>query len=208
MPIESWIGFFLTVLLIIAIPGPSSLNQTRIGLHHKPIDGFYASLGGITATNCYLALSFLMTTNVINIFVPESLLDGLKLIGCLFIVCLGFKTFTSKFELSNVDEEDNLVRPFDMYKNGLLVAASNPKDILFWFAMMPAFVSTGDFKEWLVIALTWSIVDVSAMTGYSAIANWSVRNFTKIKTFATKVTGSGLMLIGCSGLFFVLRDSV
>lgn len=208
MPIDSWVGFFLTVLLIIAIPGPSSLNQTRIGLNHNTLDGFYASLGGITATNCYLAISFLMTTNVISFLVPESLLTALKLFGCMFIVYLGFSTYRSDFDMSHVDDPDSLVKPFDMYKNGFLVAASNPKDILFWFAMMPAFVTTGDFKEWLIIALTWTVVDITAMTSYSALANWSVRNFSKIKVIATKLTGSGLMFLGCCGLAFTLRDSL
>ena len=199
-----WFSFFFTALAVILIPGPSSLNQTRIGACYSGLSGFYAALGGICASNCYLILSFLLSVGILNFSTDSNILDVGKILGCSFIIYLGIKTYFTK-RVGDIQYGDLRVEtPADMFKSGFLVGISNPKDIVFWLALMPQFIHTGTLSECLIFSATWSILDLGIMTAYSVCSEWLSKNSETLNKYITKITGVCLFLIGGYGLLTIL----
>lgn len=167
--------FGLVIGISIAAPvGPIGILCIRRTLAQGKWAGFISGLGAATADATYGALAALGISFVTNVIV--SLQDWTRVIGGVFLIFVGFKTFfspatTVSFSTSVKDYVGNFLSTF-------LLTITNPMTILFFAAIFSglslakltaqsgsylcviAGVFTGSALWWLVLSQTASLIKV------------------------------------------------
>ena len=193
---EHVIPFILASLAIICSPGPSvtflvttSMIRGR-KVAYQIIPGIF--FGDLVA----MILSFVGVGILIHAYPPLQLV--LRIVGSLYLIYLGVRTFLSKKKRDNAQEENGIG-----FRNGFLIELANPKTILFFATFFPQFVSkTGNY--WLQIGLLGVIFLVIGLVNdltYSTFAAFISKFLNdKVLTIVPKVGGlimilSALMMI-------------
>jgi threonine/homoserine/homoserine lactone efflux protein len=87
-----------------------------------------------------------------------------------------------------------------LLRTGFLVGISNPKDLLFFGALFPQFITPSSplMQQVMIMTITWCTVGFSVMTAYAAIgAGMSKRvNALNAKGVLDRITGSIFILAG------------
>ncbi|MGD8112228.1 LysE family translocator [Vibrio sp. NTOU-M3] len=171
MSVDTWILYFLAVLILTASPGPSSLLCMTKGVTQGMRSGTYTALGSLTAITIILSLSF--TGLGVVIASSELVFNIIKYTGAAYLIYLGAKAIFSKeeqYELSKQGEvqEKNAL---EHYVSGFIVGASNPKAILFFTALFPQFISPTEpmFQQYLIFASTFMVMELSWLLLYASL---------------------------------------
>lgn len=153
--------YIITVITMIASPGPVMLLVASTGLKH----GYKAAFNTIVGTN--LASLILISISVLalkGIFsINENVYATIRIIGCLYIGYLGIEILKEYFM------ERGTLMPLKTdqggFKKGLLVGLSNPKDIIFFVSFFPQFIGVHtDINLSLTILIgTWILLDFTTL---------------------------------------------
>ena len=206
MALDVWLQFLLLAFVVIVVPGPSMMNQLRIGLDHDLKTGVVAAFGGIMASNLYLLLSFYAYVGAMSVEGSIHYIHAVKVIGSVYILALGTRTLcnvTAKW--TSVDNVGKVFNLSSAYKQGFLIGASNPKDIFFWLAIMPSFIVEKTVAELAIFSTTWSILDVFLMSLTTALAFKFSKRYKDYNFYATGIAGILLICIGAYGLFSTIN---
>ena len=130
-----------------------------------------------------------------------------KVIGALYLIWLGIKTFRSDAGALDIKKAatDSRKRLRSPYARGFLVGSSNPKAILFFTAFFPQFLNPIEpfAPQYTILALTFITFEFSVLaacaSGVSAIApvlrsSWHMRWINKV-TGGLFATMGGLLLL-------------
>ena len=135
--IDNFGGFVAAVLIFQMIPGPGSLNILRATARHGTRAGFAAVagtlLGGLL---CMLAAA----SGLEAVFRGQpKALHVLQVGGSLYLAWLGWRLLAAEVSARapRVDAAPSL---FVHLRQALVVSLSNPKVLLFYFALLPLFV--------------------------------------------------------------------
>jgi len=166
---HTWLLYVITVGVISAIPGPNMLLVMSHGARH----GWRRSTA--TMAGCMSALLVMISISAagLGVFLQAwpRLFDALRLIGAGYLIYLGVKTWRSAAHATTLGEPtpsaDNPIgpqhTPAALFRNGFLVASSNPKAILFAAALLPQFMTPT--AHWLVqfavLVGTFATIEVS-----------------------------------------------
>ncbi|HGZ70358.1 MAG TPA: LysE family translocator [Nitratifractor sp.] len=203
MELQTWIYYFLSILILTASPGPMVLLCVTTSIK----DGFkyslYTALGGLTAILGILTLSFsglglLVTTS-------QVLFDIIKYIGAIYLIYLGYKAITSKVEDYKIIQETAVTHKdkIGLFFKGFLVGASNPKAILFFIALLPQFIDSNSplLVQYIILATTFAIPEIFWLVVYSYLGAKSSKWFLAHgrAKFFNRITGgvfigAGLLL--------------
>ena len=174
MSLETWLLYVTTIFIVILIPGPLSLFMVTNSLSYGIKKTAPAFLGGVCASSLYLVAS--ATGLGALIIASESLFSMLKLLGAAYLIYLGITTWRSaKHAQSTAIEINNepQVNKKAMFSKAFLLGASNPKDLLFFIAFLPQFISAQAplLNQLVVIVATWIVVDLICKLIYGSSAN-------------------------------------
>ena len=135
--IDNFGGFVVAILIFQMIPGPGSLNILRATARHGTRAGFAAMagtlLGGLL---CMLAAA----SGLEAVFRGQpKALQALQVGGSLYLAWLGWRLLAAEASVrtAGVDAAPSL---FLHLRQALLVSLSNPKVLLFYFALLPLFL--------------------------------------------------------------------
>ena len=143
MNIEILLIYMLVAFFYIISPGPAVFLAVYNGALHgiKPV--MVSALGNIIGL---LLLSVLSISGLSAILLASSTLFMIvKVIGASYLLYLGVRQilFSKKIALNPEEAQATAQRPLISYfKEGLFVAATNPKPILFFAALFPQFLDT------------------------------------------------------------------
>ena len=143
MPFENWFAFCSIALLATATPGPAallvSLNSLSFGFKKSLI----TVLGNITGLLIMSTLSVLgLSAVVLHSTVGFNII---KLLGVAYLVYLGFKFWVNGVGIIEVGSMKKLKGgSMSLYSQGVLVALTNPKAVIFTTALFPQFITTTD----------------------------------------------------------------
>jgi threonine/homoserine/homoserine lactone efflux protein len=136
-PIEVWITFTLSCLLLVISPGPDNILAIGRGLSQGKIA---ACLSG-TASGVGILFHILTATFGLTLLIQTSELAFMvvKLLGAGYLIWLGVKVLRSR-SLINLTPTDK--QPLSsIFSTGFLSAALNPKPGMFVLAFIPQFVN-------------------------------------------------------------------
>jgi len=171
MSLHTWWLYLATVFVVCAIPGPNMLlimtHGAQYGLRRT----------GASMAGCLSALVLMLCVSAagLGVFLQAwpAMFNTLRLIGAAYLVWLGVKAWSSPVADAPATESPAAVPvrgPAALFRNGFLVASSNPKAILFAAALLPQFINASrpTLPQFGVLVATFAVVEVSWYLVYCA----------------------------------------
>ncbi|EWC42894.1 LysE family translocator [Pseudomonas stutzeri] len=178
MTLETWLLFASAALVVILIPGPLSLLMISNSLNYGVRRSWPAFLGGVTASIILLSASALGLGALL--MASERLFSLLKLIGALYLFYLAWQSWQDARRTPTTREFDTCThapRFSRLFGRAFLLGGSNPKDILFFAAFLPQFLSAEGalLPQLLVMVATWAMLDLLCKLAYGLGAQGAAR---------------------------------
>jgi threonine/homoserine/homoserine lactone efflux protein len=153
--------YMLTILTLLVTPGPVVALVTGTAARHGMRRAFATVIGAHGASLVLIGLATLMLVGLVSIDALSLRIAALA--GCGYI---GFSAWRGLRSSASPSGEQK-VMPGGV-RQGFLVGVANPKDILFFAALFPQFISITPHvgSSLLVLALVWMLFDFSVMTCY------------------------------------------
>jgi threonine/homoserine/homoserine lactone efflux protein len=164
MNFSEYLLYCVAVVVMIATPGPVMLLVATAGLK----GGYKRALQTIFGTNLaslvLIVLSVCILKGVLNI--NEQWLNGIKILGCVYIAYIGFDILKEVFGRSTIENNLKLTAATGGFKTGFFVGISNPKDIIFFAAFFPQFTGiTTDLNiSLLLLTISWIVLDFAILS--------------------------------------------
>jgi len=172
MTFDTWLYYFLAVLVLTASPGPSVLLCLSKSVTQGFRSAVFTALGSLLAILGIMSLSF--TGLGVLIASSELLFNIIKWLGCAYLVYLGYLALMSKqesFQLGN--QSPNVARQsrLSLFSSGFIVGASNPKAIVFFTALFPQFIDTTEpmLLQYLAFTVTFAVLEMTWLLAYAVM---------------------------------------
>ena len=172
MPLDLYLSSLVAALIVIAAPGPDSLNSLAIGISRGRREGVAYALG--VGVGCLTHTVWAMLGISAIVAASATLFNVIKWIGVAYLVWLGIQSLRSQGSIAAMGvAPQNNGNAVQRFRQGVLTNALNPKVMLFFLAFLPQFVDPqhGAAVIWQLglMGLTFTVITAVA---YSALA-WS-----------------------------------
>jgi homoserine/homoserine lactone efflux protein len=204
MNLTTYSLYLAAVAVLVLSPGPTMLMCMTTALNDGKLSALAAAVGSINAALGVMTLSAMGLGALLA--ASELAFTVVKVIGAIYLIWLGIKTFCSNAEAFNIrrDATDTKKRLRSHYVRGFLVGSSNPKAILFFTAFFPQFLNPIEpfVLQYSILAFTFVTFEFGVLAmcafGVSAIApvlrsSWRMRWINKV-TGGLFGTMGGLLL--------------
>jgi homoserine/homoserine lactone efflux protein len=181
MQFQTWLLFFITAVGMSLSPGPNSLLAISHGALHGRRKTLFTICGGL----CGFVLVIALCMFGIGALIQSSLLwlTALKWVGGLYLAWLGFKLWRAPpVALPSAQQATpTATRRRSLFKDGFLSAATNPKGLLFFSALLPQFIDPHAHLglQFVVISATWVVLEFAVefflASAAAQIRPWLVR---------------------------------
>jgi len=131
----------------------------------------------VTMAGCMTSLLAMMSISAAGLgallqMVP-TIFDALRLAGAAYLAYLGIKSWRAPVHdqtVNSLKEIELVVKPVHLFRQGLLVAASNPKAILFAVAFLPQFINPeqSQLPQFGILLITFAVIEISWYFVYAA----------------------------------------
>jgi threonine/homoserine/homoserine lactone efflux protein len=211
MTLSTYLLYLAAVALLVLSPGPTMLMSMTNAVNHGAPKAMASACGSVTAVLGVMVLSSLGLGALLS--ASEIAFTVFKSIGAAYLIYLGVKTFSSTattFEAEPQNQAQGNARhrsAKQLYAQGLLVGASNPKALLFFAAFFPQFLNPAETwaPQFAVLALTFIAVEFSVLTlctlFAARIAPW-LRREGRARWFNR---GTGSLFAGMGVVLLTLR---
>ncbi|MHC6225037.1 LysE family translocator [Pseudomonas sp. X10] len=198
--------YALTVLLLIATPGPVVALIVNTAAASGSRKALFTAVGTNWASLVLIAAAawIIMTSASVD----KAWLSGMSLLGCLFIGYIAVGTLKEALHAPTGDADAAETAPPARggLWHGFMVGISNPKDIIFFISFFPQFIQiTESFeKSMVVLSLLWIAIDFAVLSLYIfAIGKIASQRNNRLITLAS---GVALLLIAGVGLAYNLQE--
>lgn len=180
MSLSLWLLFCASALVTAFSPGPAVLlavtNAAALGMR-KALLGSAGNAAGVFVVSAIamLGLGALLKTSA-------WLFAALKIVGAAYLIYLGIRQWRSRLNIFERVVDTASVReqtPAQLFLQGLLVATTNPKSILFFTALLPQFMMPHAplLRQFFALTLTFATCTVVSHFCYVALARGMSRWF-------------------------------
>jgi threonine/homoserine/homoserine lactone efflux protein len=178
MSLETWLLFASAALVVILIPGPLSLLMISNSLNYGLRRSWPAFIGGVSASICLLSASALGLGALL--LASEQVFSVLKIVGAFYLFYLAWQSWQeSRRPASGPSVSTSEVSPRfrQLFWRAFGLGGSNPKDILFFAAFLPQFLSADRpfMPQLVVMILTWAVLDLCCKLAYGLGAHGAAR---------------------------------
>ena len=178
MNLDTWLLFSGAALVVILIPGPLSLLMISNSLNFGLRRSYPAFLGGVFASICLLSASALGLGALL--LASEQLFSALKIVGALYLFYLAWQSWQQSRQPAvgaEVPQSPAVPRFGALFGRAFVLGASNPKDILFFAAFLPQFLSAEQafLPQLLIMIATWTVLDLLCKLAYGLGAHGAAR---------------------------------
>lgn len=205
MNLEIWLLFVVTEAALCLSPGPAVLYVSSQALSH----GFRASLAanfGIVAGNViYFSASALGLGAMILASHDFFLL--IKWCGVAYLMYLGLRMILGASSLASI-EPAAAMKKRAIFRGGLVVQLANPKNLIFFVAILPPFIdpSANLPMQILILGVTSQFIEIVVLSGYGLLASGAGRwlRRSRMAVWADRLAGSAVIAVG-AGLALLRR---
>ena len=212
MTLSTWWLFVAMTFVVSATPGPNMLYVMTVAARQNLRTAVAAMAGCMTALLIMMSLSAAGLGALLQSF--PAVFDALRLAGAAYLAYLGVKCWrapvadTQQAEGVAPEVPGGLVSRQAAYRQGFLVAASNPKAILFAAAFLPQFLNpaAAQLPQFAILLVTFSFIEVGWYFVYAASGqrlSVVLRRATVMRAF-NRVTGG--VFVGFAGLMALARE--
>lgn len=209
MSLHTWWLFVLMSFVVSATPGPNMLLVLSMSARHGLRSAIATMAGCMTALLTMMSISAAGLGALLQMF--PAVFDALRLVGAAYLAYLGIKCWRAPVhdqaqdDAAPIQSSANLA---GLYRQGMLVAASNPKAILFAVAFFPQFINpeAAQAVQFGILLLTFSVIEVGWYFVYALSGNrlaTYLRRASVLKAF-NRVTGGAF--VGFAALMATVRE--
>ena len=204
MHISNWLLFCSVALLVTFSPGPAVLLAISNAIAVGPRRAMISSMGN--GFGLFIISGVAMAGMGVVLATSATAFMLLKLAGALYLVYLGIKQWRSKTSIvADAPVALGAANPnsfWKLFRQGLTVALTNPKAILFFSALFPQFITPGEPIAIQFTVLTTSFV-ACAMLAHLFYANLARLLKTQLATpgrakLFNRISGGAFVLLGLS----------
>jgi len=209
MSLQTWWLFVLMTFVVSATPGPNMLLVLSMSARHGLRSAIATMAGCMTALLAMMSISAAGLGALLQMF--PAVFDALRLAGAAYLAYLGIKCWRAPVQDQSEDAAATLqtaANPSALYRQGMLVAASNPKAILFAVAFFPQFINpeAAQAVQFGILLLTFAVIEVSWYFVYALSGNrlaTYLRRASVLKVF-NRVTGGAF--VGFAAMMATVRE--
>jgi threonine/homoserine/homoserine lactone efflux protein len=210
MSLQNWWLFVMMTFVVSATPGPNMLLVMSSSARFGFSSAIATMAGCLTALLAMMSISAAGLGALLQAF--PSVFDVLRWTGAAYLVYLGVKSWRSPVHDEIADDASRLARrpriAGAMFRQGALVAASNPKAILFAAAFLPQFIhpQMPKLPQFVILLSTFAVIETSWYVIYAGSGRHLaayLRRSTVLKAF-NRVTGG--VFIGFAAVMAAVRD--
>jgi threonine/homoserine/homoserine lactone efflux protein len=171
MTLNTWWLFVVMTFVVSATPGPNMLLVMGSSARHGLRPAMVTMVGCMAALLAMMSLSAAGLGALLKAF--PAVFDGLRLAGAAYLAYLGVKCWRAPVQ----DRTDPATTTSDvvtsssaLFRQGFLVAASNPKAILFAAAFFPQFINPAEatLPQFGILLTTFAAIEISWYFVYAA----------------------------------------
>ena len=197
-------GFLLSAILLNLTPGADTiyiLSKTAVGGRRR---GIVSALGISTGCLVHTVLAALGLSAILSS--SATAFNLMKLLGAGYLIAMGVRTIRSKESLFQMDTDEKDEGLWAVYRQGVLTNVLNPKVALFFLALLPQFVETGNRFgpiPFLVLGLTFCITGTFWCVFVACIGtlfNRILRSSPSAQWGASKIPGGMYVRVGINVL--------
>lgn len=210
MTFENWLLFASIAFMATITPGPAILIVSTHSMTYGTKASIATMIGNVSGLFILSLFSVLgLSALILN---SVALFYMIKIIGAGYLILLGIRLWRSGFgfDVVRLSKTENLPygkRIVRLYLNGLLVALSNPKAIVFTMALFPQFVEPAGpiVPQFAILIMTFMTLSFACLFAYAVMAARIQRSSAHIglsgflgKTFGVAFVGFGIYLASVS----------
>jgi threonine/homoserine/homoserine lactone efflux protein len=213
MGLSIWWLFVVMTFVVSATPGPNMLFIMTISARHGMRAAVVAMLGCMTALLAMMSISAAGLGALLQAF--PTVFEALRLAGAAYLAYLGVKCWRSPVQDQTGDAATDAsrasapaARPGAICRQAFLVAASNPKAILFAAAFFPQFINPelAKLPQFAILLATFTVIEVTWYFVYAASGkrlSIYLQRATVMRAF-NRLTGG--VFVGFAALMATARD--
>ena len=195
------IYFIIASFLVVIVPGPT----VSLIIANSLKSGMRAGILNVVGTQFGLIILILLLALGFKVISPflEDIIKIVRIIGAIYLMSLGYLSFTSKSLSDNVQQIKIFDKKFIL--QGLIVILSNPKAFLFLGAFIPQFIDINQPIENQIIFFGILFMIVGAIfDGMYAVIFGKFREIiiNKYINLLNKLGGTLLVFVGLWLLFY------
>jgi threonine/homoserine/homoserine lactone efflux protein len=170
MNLDVWLAFTAATIVLLVIPGPTTLLVVSYALGQGWRSAVPISIGVALGDFTAMTLSMLGIGALLS--ASATVFTVLKWAGAAYLVYLGIKLWRAGGRL-HVEARTDTASSRKMLTHAWLVTALNPKSITFFVAFLPQFLSArDDFPTQMVIfETTFLVLAFANALGYALVAS-------------------------------------
>jgi homoserine/homoserine lactone efflux protein len=162
MSIELWLVFVLAAVALSLTPGPNGLLCLDHGVRYGLSRSIFTALGAVAGMSLLIGASLAGLGAVMQ--TSELLFTVVKWAGAAYLVWLGIRLWRAPGFSAAVDSAATAARPISRrraFAQGLLVAVSNPKALIFFATFLPQFMQPGQslWLQFVIFAGTYGAIE-------------------------------------------------
>jgi len=198
MPLNTWVLFLFTSAGISLFPGPNNL----LVLTHGAMLGTRKTLatitGGLIGFTLLIGLCMFGIGTLLQ--ASEKWLTILHVVGGLYLVFLGYNLWRSPPITNEVEPQSRVADRSHMFRQGFISAATNPKALLFFTAVIPPFITPerSIIIQFVVIALTYAFTELCAEYACATAANIIRPWLTRTGRRFNRICGCVFIVVGAA----------
>jgi threonine/homoserine/homoserine lactone efflux protein len=188
--------FLLAALIVAAVPGPGIFYVAARTLSGGKRAGFASTFGTALGGLVHVMGGALGVSALI--LASAELFSALKFVGAIYLVWLGIKTFREARDLA---QQNIAIAPArQVFREGVLVEALNPKTAAFFLAFIPQFVNPADghvARQFIALGLISVALNTLADVAVVMTAATARNGLTRRPGLLQRLRqGSGLFIAG------------
>ncbi len=179
----------LATSILVIIPGPNVALIVANSLQHGFRMGAMTVLG--TTVGIALQLAFVVGGLAALVELAADALTWIRWIGVVYLIWLGIRTWREPAtDLAKVEAAPS------MFFRGCILAAVNPKTLIFNAAFLPQFVGDGSAGEFALVGAVFLGVIFVGDLGWALFASSARRVLTRYSHLRNRITGAFLTAAG------------
>ncbi len=196
MEFHIWLTLAIAAFVVSLSPGVGAVVSMNYGLKYGLKKSYPAILGLQVG---YLIQAFIVVVGLGAIITKSVMVFNIiKWIGVAYLVYFGLSKIFEKVELVDEQEKINSYNPKKAFFSSILINLTNVKATIFLVAFIPQFINPNEsiFFQFMILAVTLSVLDIFVMTCYSSLASklkFLLKDIKAIK-IQNRITGGLLIL--------------
>ena len=200
-----FLSFFVISTLIAITPGPSVIYVISYSLRYGSKAGIVSTLGINLGSIIAILIAAFGLSSLLAVY-PNAILF-IQVIGGLYVIYLA-SLMWPRSSVAQVDSEELVEESYrNLFKNGLITSVLNPKDILFYTAFIPTFISAdivGNAYQtyFLVLAFSYMTIGFVTKSAFALFSGYAKKMLYSKNASIVNYLSSALLL--ALGIFLVV----